>query len=127
SWADTVRAADAAPSFREMFRRAVRELRGVVVPEDAFDDERLPDHLRVTFRVQEERRGGVVVLDEGPDLLTLQRRLADRSQDAVRTAVRDAVRQALADRDADGGPGGRPRKERRGTPSGAAEAGRGAT
>jgi ATP-dependent helicase HrpA len=91
-WEDTVRAGDAAPSFREVFRRAVRELRDVDVPQDAFDDDRLPAHLRMTFRVVGDR-GGVV--DEGKDLLVLQRRLADRTQKAVDDAVRTAVRAAM--------------------------------
>ena len=93
-WADTVRAADAAPSFRDAFRQAVRALRDVDVPADAFDDDRLPPHLRVTFRVVDER-GHVV--DEGKDLSVLQRRLAARTQDAVSSAVRTAVRDAMAD------------------------------
>ncbi|MBF0687994.1 MAG: ATP-dependent RNA helicase HrpA [Cellulomonas sp.] len=92
SWVDTVRAADAAPSFREMFARAVRALRDVEVPADAVDEDRLPAHLRMTFRVVGDR-GGVV--DEGKDLLALQRRLADRAQDAVSSAVRTAVRAAM--------------------------------
>ena len=92
SWVDTVRAADAAPSFREMFARAVRALRDVEVPADAVDEDRLPAHLRMTFRVVGDR-GGVV--DEGKDLLALQRRLADRAQDAVASAVRTAVRAAM--------------------------------
>ncbi|MGY4644558.1 ATP-dependent helicase HrpA [Cellulomonas sp. URHB0016] len=92
SWEDTVRAGDAAPSFRDMFHRAVRELRDVDVPEDAFDDERLPAHLRMTFRVVGDR-GGVV--DEGKDLQVLQRRLAARTQEAVDSAVRTAVRAAM--------------------------------
>ncbi|GIG20842.1 ATP-dependent helicase [Cellulomonas chitinilytica] len=92
SWEDTVRAGDAAPSFREMFRRAVRELRDVDVPDDAFDDDRLPAHLRMTFRVVGDR-GGVV--DEGKDLQVLQRRLAARTQEAVDSAVRTAVRAAM--------------------------------
>lgn len=91
-WEDTVRAGDAAPSFRDVFRRAVRELRDVDVPEDAFDDDRLPAHLRMTFRVVGDR-GGVV--DEGKDLQVLQRRLADRTQKAVDDAVRTAVRAAM--------------------------------
>ncbi|NUU17155.1 ATP-dependent RNA helicase HrpA [Cellulomonas humilata] len=91
-WEDTVRAGDAAPSFREVFQRAVRELRDVDVPDDAFDDDRLPAHLRMTFRVVGDR-GGVV--DEGKDLLVLQRRLADRTQKAVDDAVRTAVRAAM--------------------------------
>jgi ATP-dependent helicase HrpA len=98
-WEDTVRAGDAAPSFREVFRRAVRELRDVDVPEDAFDDDRLPPHLRMTFRVVGDR-GGVV--DEGKDLLVLQRRLADRTQKAVDDAVRTAVRAAMEEAAAQG-------------------------
>lgn len=94
SWEDTVRAADAAPSFHDTFRQAVRALRDVDVPADAFDDDRLPPHLRVTFRVVDDR-GRVV--DEGKDLAVLQRRLAARTQDAVSTAVRTAVRDAMAD------------------------------
>lgn len=92
SWEDTVRAADAAPSFREMFARAVRALRDVEVPPDAVEEDRLPAHLRMTFRVVGER-GGVV--DEGKDLLLLQRRNAGRAQDAVSSAVRSAVRAAM--------------------------------
>ncbi|QGQ18143.1 ATP-dependent RNA helicase HrpA [Cellulomonas sp. JZ18] len=92
SWEDTVRAADAAPSFREMFARAVRALRDVDVPPDAVEEDRLPAHLRMTFRVVGER-GGVV--DEGKDLVLLQRRNAGRAQDAVSSAVRSAVRAAM--------------------------------
>ncbi|MET0788124.1 MAG: ATP-dependent RNA helicase HrpA [Cellulomonas sp.] len=101
-WEDTVRAGDAAPSFHDVFRRAVRELRDVDVPDDAFDDERLPPHLRMTFRVVGDR-GGVV--DEGKDLLVLQRRLADRTQKAVDDAVRTAVRAAMEEARAAGAGG----------------------
>jgi ATP-dependent helicase HrpA len=100
SWADTVRAADAAPSFHDAFRQAVRALRDVDVPADAFDAEKLPPHLRVTFRVVDDR-GRVV--DEGKELAVLQRRLAARTQDAVSSAVRTAVRDAMADARAAGG------------------------
>ncbi|NCT91048.1 DUF3418 domain-containing protein [Cellulomonas sp. APG4] len=103
AWADTVRAADAAPSFREVVTRAVRELRGVEIPADAWDAGRLPAHLRATFRVHEDRGGSSLLLDEGTDLVALQRRLAARSQAAVRTAVRDAVRTAV--RESGGAPG----------------------
>ncbi len=92
SWEDTVRAADAAPSFHEAFAAAVRALRDADVPADAFDDERLPAHLRVTFRVI-DAGGGIV--DEGKDLLALQRRLVARSDEAVSSAVRTAVRAAM--------------------------------
>ncbi|GAA3800843.1 hypothetical protein CSO01_16970 [Cellulomonas soli] len=92
SWEDTVRAGDAAPSFHDAFRQAVRSMRDVDVPEDAFDDTKLPAHLRMTFRVVGDR-GGVV--DDGKDLLVLQRRHAARAQDAVSSAVRTALRAAM--------------------------------
>lgn len=98
-WEDTVRAGDAAPSFRDVFRRAVLALRDVDVPEDAFGDDRLPAHLRMTFRVVGDR-GGVV--DEGKDLLVLQRRLATQTQSAVDDAVRTAVRAAMEEARASG-------------------------
>lgn len=92
AWDDTVRAGDAAPSFRDAFRSAVRAVRGVDVPADSFDDDKLPAHLRMTFRVVGDR-GGVV--DESKDLQALQRRLASRTQQAVDSAVRTAVRAAM--------------------------------
>jgi len=94
TWQDTVRAGDLAPSFHDAFAQAVRAVRDVEVPDDAFDDERLPAHLRVTFRVEADRGG---VLDESKDLVALQRRLAARTQDAVSSAVRSAVRTAMRD------------------------------
>ena len=118
-WADIVRAGDMAPSWHQVFAEAVRDLHGVEVPEDAWDDTRLPAHLRMTFRVHEDRRGGTVLLDAGTDLRTLQRSLAAHSEQAVRSAVRDAVRDAVRERDqrtgstagvasVDGTPGVRP-------------------
>ncbi|EYR63721.1 ATP-dependent helicase [Actinotalea ferrariae CF5-4] len=119
SWADVVRAADMAPSFAATFSRAVRALRDVEVPDDAWRNARLPAHLRMTFRVFEERGSGAVVLDEGTDLLALQRRLAAQSQSAVRTAVRDAVRAAVAERDAKAADGAAGRAGGAGSPSSA--------
>ena len=95
SWADTVRAGDMAGSMHDAVAAAVAALRGVDIPAAAWDDERLPAHLRMTFRVEEERSAGSVVLDEGKDLVALQRRLAAHTQDAVRVAVRSAVRDAV--------------------------------
>lgn len=119
SWEDTVRAADAAPSYETAFRQAVRALRDVDVPDGAVDLDRLPPHLRVTFRVVDDRGR---VLDEGKELVALQRRLAARTQDAVSTAVRTAVRDAMADArarsgatDGDGAPG--PAAARGGSPA----------
>ncbi|WP_449386001.1 DUF3418 domain-containing protein [Cellulomonas soli] len=103
SWEDTVRAGDAAPSFHDAFRQAVRSMRDVDVPEDAFDDTKLPAHLRMTFRVVGDR-GGVV--DDGKDLLVLQRQHAARAQDAVSSAVRTALRAAMEEASAGAPPAG---------------------
>ena len=95
SWIDTVRAGDMAGSLHDAVAAAVRALRGVEIPDDAWDDERLPAHLRMTFRVHEERGGENLMVDESKDLVALQRRLAAHTQDAVRVAVRSAVRDAV--------------------------------
>lgn len=94
-WADAVRAADMAPSFASVLSAAASAVRGVDVPDDAWDTSRLAPHLRMRFRVVEQRGSGVAVVEEGSDLVALQRRLAARSADAVRSAVRSAVRDAM--------------------------------
>ncbi|PZR52992.1 ATP-dependent helicase [Xylanimonas oleitrophica] len=134
TWEDMTRAGDMAEPFHAAFSRAVRRLRDVVVPDDVWDAERverLPAHLRVTFRVEDVagtttsggrgrgrarggRAAGPVVLDESKDLLSLQRRLAPQAEAAVRAAVKGAVGVALEEAraaaarpgaDADGAPG----------------------
>lgn len=99
AWVDMARAGDMAEPFHVAFTRAVRALRDVVIPDDAWGPEqeaRLPAHLRMTFRVEDPRgRGGSVVLDESKDLRALQRRLAAQNQAAVRAAVKGAVGAAL--------------------------------
>jgi ATP-dependent helicase HrpA len=60
---------------RELGARA-----GVTIPRDAWDTDRLPAHLRITFRVVDDRGR---LLGEGKDLAALKRRLAPR----IRTAV----------------------------------------
>ncbi|MEN0130213.1 MAG: ATP-dependent RNA helicase HrpA [Brevundimonas sp.] len=101
-WTDTVRAGDSAPSFHDAFRSAVRALRDVDVSEDDFADDRLPNHLRMTFRVVGDKGG---VIDEGKDLAVLQARLASRAQRAVDDAVRTAVQAAMAEARAAAPPG----------------------
>ncbi|GHG48239.1 hypothetical protein GCM10011331_09840 [Flavimobilis marinus] len=92
AWADVTLAGDMAPSFPEVFARAARALRDVVIPAEAFDASKLPSHLRMTFRVSDERG---VVIDEGADLVALQRKHAGRAQTAVSSAVRSAVGTAM--------------------------------
>ncbi|MCL1899536.1 MAG: DUF3418 domain-containing protein, partial [Promicromonosporaceae bacterium] len=89
AWADMARAGDMAEPFSAAFARAVRDLRGVVIPETTFDDEqaaRLPSHLRLTFQVGDQA---------STSLLALQRSLAGPAAAAVASAVRGAVGVAL--------------------------------
>ncbi|MBN8881821.1 MAG: ATP-dependent RNA helicase HrpA [Salana multivorans] len=96
AWSEVAPAPEGAPSFVDAFAAALREVRGVVVDRAAFDDvpDRLPSHLRMTFRVLGERGA---VLGESADLAYLQRRLAAQSQAAVQSAVRRALRDARTD------------------------------
>ncbi|MDD9206962.1 DUF3418 domain-containing protein, partial [Georgenia sp. 10Sc9-8] len=94
AWEEVAPAPPGAPSYREAFAAAVRELRGVEIPDDAWDEDNLPDHLRMTFRVLSDRGA---VLSESKSLLALQRELAPQTADAVRGAVRGAVAQAMAE------------------------------
>lgn len=63
---------------RELHRRT-----GILVPIDAFDLDRVPAHLRVTFAV--ESQGAEVA--RGKDLAALQQRLATPARQAVAEAV----------------------------------------
>ncbi|WP_127125415.1 DUF3418 domain-containing protein [Georgenia sp. SYP-B2076] len=92
TWSEVAPAPPGAPSYQEAFAGVVRRLRGVEIPDDAWDEDKLPDHLRMTFRVLSERGA---VLSEGKNLIALQRELAPQAQQAVRAAVRGAVRVAL--------------------------------
>ena len=86
---DTARAvlADLAPSdepLLEILQRELRRRTGVLVPIAAFDIDRLPAHLRVTFAV--EAPDGTEVA-RGKDLEALQTRLAGQTSRAVADAV----------------------------------------
>ncbi|MDT7733082.1 MAG: ATP-dependent helicase HrpA, partial [Mycobacterium sp.] len=86
---DTARAVLAAiDTDREPLLTAVqRELRrrsGISVPTDAFDLDKLPAHLRVTFAVESPEGAEVA---RGKDLTTLQEQLATPARRAVARAV----------------------------------------
>jgi ATP-dependent helicase HrpA len=68
----------------DSLQRELRRRTGVLVPIDAFDLDKLPAHLRVTFSV--ESADGAEVA-RGKDLTALQERLATPAQDAVAQAV----------------------------------------
>ena len=60
-----------AADIRDTMSRELLRLRGAQVPKDAFDLDRLPPHLRITFRVTD----GDKVVATGKDLAALQRQL----------------------------------------------------
>jgi ATP-dependent RNA helicase HrpA len=77
--------------LRDALANALRSLRGVTVPRDAWELSRLPPHLRLTFRVTDGGR----VLAEGKDLADLQRELRPRLRTALARAARDITRAGL--------------------------------
>src|SRR5262249_16952034 len=86
---DTARAvlADIDPAGEPVLAALQRELHrrtGVLVPVDAFDLEKLPPHLRLTFAV-ESADGNEVA--RGKDVSALQEELATPARDAVAHAV----------------------------------------
>lgn len=71
---------------------ALRARTGVAIPPQDWDWSRVPDHLRITFRV-EDTRGRK--LDEGKDLAALQEKLAGKVRGAVSKAAADIERTGL--------------------------------
>lgn len=72
----------------QSLQRALRQRTGVLVPIDAFDLDKLPSHLRVTFAV--ESADGKEVA-RGKDLEVLQEQLAAPARQAVAEAVADGL------------------------------------
>ncbi|MFG1920341.1 ATP-dependent RNA helicase HrpA [Cryptosporangium sp. NPDC048952] len=62
----------------------LRRLTGISLPIDAWQDDRIPDHLSMTFRVEDERGRRAA---EGKDLVTLQRQLAPQIREAITAAL----------------------------------------
>ena len=75
---------DAGEPLLEAVQRELRRRTGVLVPIDAFDLDRLPAHLRVTFAVEEPDG---TELARGKDLEALQSQLAGTARRAVTEAV----------------------------------------
>jgi ATP-dependent helicase HrpA len=72
--------------------RELHRLTGVVVPREAWQLDRVPDHLRMTFRVVDERGAA---LGEGKDLAALKHQLRGRTQAAIAAAAGDIERHGL--------------------------------
>ncbi|MEH3141877.1 MAG: ATP-dependent RNA helicase HrpA [Mycobacterium kyogaense] len=76
----------------DALQRELRRRTGILVPTDAFDLDKIPPHLKVTFAV--EATDGKVVA-RGKDLTELQRTLAAPARDAVAAAAGDLERSGL--------------------------------
>jgi ATP-dependent helicase HrpA len=72
--------------------RALYEMTGVRIPADEWDWSRVPDHLRITFRVEDS--GGAVV-GEGKVLAVLQQQLAPQLRQTMRRAASKLERKGL--------------------------------
>jgi ATP-dependent helicase HrpA len=90
NWAASVleRIRPADGPLLEALARELERAGPVEVPPDAFDLAKVPDHLRMTFRVVDRRgRGPARVVGEGKDLDALKRRLAPRMRAAIAAAA----------------------------------------
>ncbi|HST49654.1 ATP-dependent RNA helicase HrpA [Jatrophihabitans sp.] len=76
----------------------LRSLRGIDIPEDAWDLDRLPGHLRPTYRVLDSHGA---VLGSGKDLAELQAKFAPAVTATLQSVTADLARDRLADWDMD--------------------------
>ncbi len=70
----------------------LRRLTGVAVAPNDFTLEKVPDHLRVTFRVEDESGRAV---GEGKDLRAVKRQLAPKAREVVAEVADDLEREGL--------------------------------
>jgi ATP-dependent helicase HrpA len=79
--------------------RELRALGGVEVRRDEWNPEKLPDHLRPTFRVRDGKRGTV---GEGKDLAVLKAKLVPKLRKAISAAAEPAAIERAGLRNWDG-------------------------
>ena len=79
-------------SLAEELARALRERTGVRVSAEEFDLERVPDHLRITFSVEDERR---LAVGQGKDLGQLRDELAGSVQQGMSRASASIEREGI--------------------------------
>jgi ATP-dependent helicase HrpA len=93
---------DERPPFAEVVAGVIKRLTYAPVTADDFEPDRLPPHLRVTFRAVDERGRRI---DDDRDLGALQQRLADRAGRAVASTFAAPERVEEPAKRADRGPG----------------------
>jgi ATP-dependent helicase HrpA len=72
--------------------RELEAMTGVSIPRDAWDVDRVADHLRMTFRVEDEKGRPI---GEGKDLEALKRKLAPETTAAISSVTTDVERSGL--------------------------------
>jgi ATP-dependent helicase HrpA len=76
----------------EALGRHLHRLAAVEIPYDAWDLSRIPDYLKMTFRIEDDKGAP---LAEGKDLAALQERLRPKTREMFRTTVSDVERTGL--------------------------------
>ncbi|GII26192.1 ATP-dependent helicase [Planosporangium mesophilum] len=76
----------------ESLERELHYLGGVAVPRSAWDLSKVPDHLRMTFRVEDEKGKR---LAEGKDLAALREKLKPQVQETISAAARSVEKRGL--------------------------------
>jgi ATP-dependent helicase HrpA len=94
---DVARAALAAMKPRQQplalaLARELQRLKAIPVPPESWDFSRIPEHLRITFRVEDDRGR---MLAEGKDLAELKLRLKPKSQAKLSRAADSVERTGL--------------------------------
>jgi ATP-dependent helicase HrpA len=90
--------ASPAGDVRDVLSRELLRLRGVRVSPEDFDLEKLPPHLRITFRVMDEgASGAVTVLGAGKDLAALQRQLRPKLRATLSRRAKSLIKTGLTD------------------------------
>ncbi|MGW5364353.1 ATP-dependent RNA helicase HrpA [Actinopolymorpha pittospori] len=78
--------------FLDALEAALRELSGLVIPREAWALDRIPEHLKVTFRILDERGR---TLAEGKDLAALKERLKTKLKVTLSDAASGIERKGL--------------------------------
>jgi ATP-dependent helicase HrpA len=78
--------------FLDALEAALRELSGLAIPREAWQLDRIPDHLKVTFRILDERGR---TLAEGKDLAALKERLKSKLKVTLSDAASGIERTGL--------------------------------
>ncbi|VDZ73713.1 ATP-dependent helicase [Atlantibacter hermannii] len=81
----------AGAALLESLERELRRMTGVSVDREAWQWEQVPDHLKMTFRVVDEKNRK---LNEGKDLTALKGSLKDKVQETLSAVADDGIEQS---------------------------------